>query len=78
MRRRRLAPIARRMPISFCRPDARASSMLATFAHAITSTRPTTSIRPRPMGLSARSATGWMCTSLVGTVLTSNRLFVGS
>ena len=45
-------------------PDARASSMLATFAHAISSTRPTTSIRPRPIGSSARSATGWMCTSV--------------
>jgi hypothetical protein len=76
--RRRLAPIARRMPISFWRPEARASSMLATFAQAITSTRPTTNIRPRPIGRSARSATGWMCTSLVGTVLISNRLFVAS
>ena len=41
-RRPRPAPIASRMPISFCRPDARASSMLATFAQAISSTRPTT------------------------------------
>jgi hypothetical protein len=52
--------------------------MLATFANAITSTRPTTSISPRAIGFNVRSATGWMCTSLVGTVLTSNRLFVCS
>ena len=44
--RPRLAPIARRMPISFCRLDARASSMLATLAHAISSTRPTTDHQP--------------------------------
>ena len=44
--RPRLAPIARRMPISFCRLDARASSMLATLAHAISSTRPTTRHQP--------------------------------
>ena len=39
--RRRLAPIAVRIAISFCRPTARASSRLATLEHAISSTNPT-------------------------------------
>ncbi len=43
-RRARPAPSARRIAISFCRPVARASSRLATFAHAMRSTRPTIAI----------------------------------
>jgi hypothetical protein len=39
--RDRLAPSAARIAISFSREDARASSMLATLAHAISSNRPT-------------------------------------
>ena len=39
--RMRLAPSAARMAISLCRDIARASSRLATFAHAIKSTQPT-------------------------------------
>ena len=39
--RLRLAPIAVRMAISFCRAAARASSRLAMLAHAISSTKPT-------------------------------------
>ena len=42
--RERLAPMASRMPISFCLAAARASSRFATFAQAISSTRPTTTI----------------------------------
>ncbi len=56
--RPRLAPIASLMPISFCRPDARASSMLATFAQAISRTSPTTNISPNAIGSSVRSAIG--------------------
>ena len=39
--RPRVAPTARRTDSSFCRPDARARSSVATFAHAISSTNPT-------------------------------------
>ena len=74
--RLRLAPIARRMPISFCRPDARASSMLATLAHAISSTRPTTVIRPAAMGTRIGSAVGCRCTSLVAFSDRRRALFV--
>src|SRR5262249_37284603 len=56
--RPRLAPTARRMPISRCRPEARASSMLATFAHAISSTSPTTTISPAAIGSIVESAAG--------------------
>ena len=42
MRRQRPAPIATRIAISFRRDTARASSRLATFAHAISKTNPTT------------------------------------
>ena len=56
--RRRLAPIARLMPISFWRPDAQASSKLATFAHAISRTSPTTNISANAIGRSVRSAIG--------------------
>jgi hypothetical protein len=48
--RPRLAPSASLIPISFCRLEARASSMLATFAQAISSTSPTTPIRPAAIG----------------------------
>jgi hypothetical protein len=50
--------------------------MLATFAQAMTSTSPTTIINASAIGFNVRSATGWMCTSFVGTVLSSNFLFV--
>ena len=63
--RPRLAPIASRMPISFCRLDARASSMLATLAHAISSTRPTTVISAAAIDTTIGSLAGWKCTSLV-------------
>ena len=43
--RRRDAPSARRIAISRCRAGARAISRLATFAHAMRSTRPTIDIR---------------------------------
>jgi len=45
MTRRRAAPIAMRMEISRWRAAARASSRLAILAQAISSTRPTTTIR---------------------------------
>ena len=45
--RQRDAPIAERMLISSDRPAPRASSRLATFAHAISSTSPVT-VRRRP------------------------------
>ena len=41
MSRHRVAPIEMRTAISRDRPDARASSRLATFAHAISSTKAT-------------------------------------
>ena len=43
-RRQRVAPIEMRTAISRERPDARASSRLATFAHAISSTKATAPI----------------------------------
>ena len=76
MRRPRLAPSARRMPISFCRPDARASSMLATFAQAISSTRPTTVISPIAICTIIESASGCRCTSRVGLSVTCRPLLV--
>ena len=39
--RQRVAPTVRRIAISFSRPAARASSKLATFAHATSNTKPT-------------------------------------
>ena len=50
---RRLAPMASRTLISRPRADARASSMPATFAQAISSTSPTTAISPRRRGTAA-------------------------
>ena len=41
MTRQRLAPSAERIATSFCRPSDRVNNRLATFAHAISSTKPT-------------------------------------
>ena len=68
--RPRPAPMARRTAISFCRAAARASSRLATLAHAMSRTRATTAIstwsgltyisrryvQPVPPGTSSRTA----------------------
>ena len=49
--RLRVAPIARRIAISRCRTAPRASSRLATFAHATSSTNPTAAASNRRAGL---------------------------
>ena len=72
----RLAPTASRTAISFWRPDARASSMLATFAHAMSSTRPTITISTPAIGTTSRSAAGCRCTSLVAFTATRRSLLV--
>ena len=51
-------------------------NMLATFAQAMSRTRPTTNIRPKAIGSSVLSAIGWMWTSLVGSVEMSRSLLV--
>ena len=65
----RLAPSAMRTAISFCRSTARASSRLATFAHAISSTSATAPV--------SRSSAGRMfCTSWSCARVTSTRTFL--
>ncbi len=75
--RPRLAPIARRTLISRRRAEARASSMPATFAQAISRTRPTTVISPAaPID---RTPPAWgtsMRTSSVGTAAIWRSLLV--
>jgi hypothetical protein len=53
------------MPISSWRLDARASSMLATLAQAISSTSATTVISAAAIGTTTGSSDGWKWTSLV-------------
>jgi len=57
-RRPRDAPIASRMPDFLCRLDARASSMLATFAQAIQQPTPTTAATAVEAATSVPSAAG--------------------
>jgi hypothetical protein len=74
--RLRVAPMASRTLISFCRADARASSIPATFAHATISTRPTATIRPIAARPSPLSAAGCSRTSRVATSDMRRSLFV--
>ena len=76
--RARLAPTAMRTAISFCRADARASSMPATFAHAMRSTRPTAPIVPMTAHEIRPSASGCTRTSVVGSAaMVRSRLVTG-
>ena len=75
--RERLAPIARRTPISRRRAEARASSMPATFAQAMRSTRPTTDISPAaPIDMMPLACGTSSRTSVVGTADIRRSLFV--
>ena len=61
----RVAPSARRTAISDCRVAARASSMCATLAQAISSTKPTatsSTVRPSRVWPTTRSLSGTTCT----------------
>ena len=59
------------------RAAARASNVPATFAHAITSTRPTASIVPVTIQASMRSASGWSRVSAVGRRVTRRSCWSG-
>ncbi len=76
-RRARLAPIARRTPISRRRAEARASSMPATLAQAISRTSPTTDINPAaPIDMMPLACGTSSRTSEVGTADMRRSLFV--
>ena len=53
--RQRLAPTAVRMANSFCRTEARANKRFATFAHAISRTRPTAPNKIKSAGFTLRT-----------------------
>jgi len=77
----RRAPSATRTAISFSRSTARASSRLATFAHAISSTRLTTAISsvpapvncPRWFGFTGENATSWAVRPSLGSGYSCSR-----
>ena len=70
--RPRLAPSAARTAISCCRASARDSSRLATFAHAISSTKPTA-----PSSISSDRRTSPTTCSCSGTMLNVRPPFGG-
>ena len=74
-RRPRLAPTARRRPISRPRVDARASRSPATFAQAISSTSPMSTRRLSAPARRRSSNIGWVDTSPVGITVTRSPSF---
>ena len=75
-RRPRPAPSARRTLISRARAAPRASSMPATFAHAISRTRPTATMQPVTITESIPSASGWTRVALAARTVTLRPLLV--
>ena len=74
-RRPRLAPTARRRPISRRRADARASRSPATFAQAISNTSPISTSRLTAPARRRSSNIGWVDTSPVGRTVTRRPSF---
>ena len=72
MRRKRLAPIARRMASSLCRTEARASCRIATLVQATNRTKPTSAMSSPATENKLRSNSG--STLLIGTRVTVHRL----
>ena len=70
--RRRAPPTARRIAISLARAVPRASSMLAIFRHAMTSTTPDTAIRSAEATASPVSVCGEVLVDIRGSSLTSS------